>query len=96
MKPGMWFQIDLGAERDVTRIVMDTRESPGDYPRGCEVYASTDGKGWGEPVLKSPPQRPITRLKFPGPVRARFLKIVQTGETQGLNWSIHELRVAYE
>ena len=96
MKPGMWFAVDLGAERSVTRIVLDSRNSPGDYPRGCEVYASFDGKSWGEPVLKSPPQRPVTRLNFKEPVRARFIKIVQTGETQGLFWSIHEMLIRFE
>ncbi|MCZ6793838.1 MAG: HEAT repeat domain-containing protein [Planctomycetota bacterium] len=96
MRPGMWFTVDLGAERSVTRLILDSRDSPGDYPRGCEVHVSFDGKNWGKPVLTSPPQRPITRLVFPKPVRARFIKIVQTGETQGLWWSIHEMRIAFE
>jgi len=96
MKPGMWFMIDLGAEQTVTRIILDCRNSPGDYPRGCEVYVSFDGKGWGKPVLTSPPQRPITRLNLKTPARARFVKIVQTGETQGLFWSIHNMRIDFE
>jgi len=96
MRPGMWFMVDLGLEQKVTRLILDTRNSPGDYPRGSEVYISFDGKSWGEPVLKSGPQRPITRLIFPEPVRARFIKIVQTGRTEGLFWSIHELKIAVE
>lgn len=96
MKPGMWFQVDLGLERTLTRIILDSANSPGDYPRGCEVYVSFDGKSWGDPVLTSEPQRPITRLIFEEPVRTRFLKIVQTGSTQGLFWSIHEMLLGVE
>jgi type 1 glutamine amidotransferase/HEAT repeat protein len=96
MKPGMWFMIDLGAEQSVTKIILDSRDSPGDYPRGCEVYLSFNGKDWGKPVLTSPPQKPITRLNLKKPTRARFVKIVQTGETQGLYWSIHNLRIDFE
>ena len=96
MRPGMWFQIDLGEEQAVRRLVLDSRNSPGDYPRGCEVYVSADGEGWGEPVLTSPPQRPITRLQLEKSARGRFVRIVQTGETQGLFWSIHELRIDFE
>ncbi len=47
-------------------------------------------------MLESPPQRPVTRLIFKEPVRARFIKIVQTGETQGLYWSIHTMTIAFE
>ena len=77
-------------------IILDTRGSPGDYPRGSEVYVSFNGKDWGKPVLTSKPQRPITRLILPAPVRARFIKIVQTGSTQGLYWSIHNMRIVFE
>ena len=96
MKAGMWFQLDLGEECTVSRIVLDTRKSPGDFPRGCEVYASLDGEEWGKPVYSTPPQRPITRLKFPEPVRGRYFKIVQTRDIKGMFWSIHELRVVFE
>ncbi len=96
MRPGMWFAVDLGAEQSIKRIILDTRDSPGDYPRGSEVYVSFDGKSWGKPVLTSPPQRPITRLELPEPVRGRFVKIVQTGQTQGLYWSIHEMKIVFE
>ena len=96
MRSGMWFQIDLGVERKVTRIVLDCRNSPGDYPRGSAVYVSFNGKDWGEPVLESPPQRPITRLVLPEPTAARFVRIVQKGKTDGLFWSIHDLKIAFE
>jgi len=96
MRPGMWFQVDLGVEKLITSVMLDCRSSPGDYPRGSEVYVSFDGKTWGQPVAKSKPQRPITRLKLDQPTRGRFVRIVQTGETDGLFWSIHNLRVKFE
>ena len=96
MRPGMWFMVDMGLEQKISRIILDTRGSSGDYPRGCEVYVSFDGKSWGKPVLTSKPQRPITRLVFSEPVRARFVKIVQTGRTEGLFWSIHKMRIDVE
>ena len=96
MRPGMWYMVDLGSVQSVTRVVLDCRNSPGDYPRGSEVYVSVDGESWGEPILKSPAQRPITRLILPKPTKGRFVKIVQTGRTDGLFWSIHDLRVGFE
>ena len=96
MRPGMWFVLDLGVEHAIKKIVLDTRNSRGDYPRGSEVYVSFDGKSWGKPVLKSKAQGPITTYVFPKPIHGRFIKIVQTGRTQGLYWSIHELKVEVE
>ena len=96
MRPGMWFMVDLGLEQTIVKIILDSRNSPGDYPRGCEVFVSADGQSWGKPVLTSKPQRPVTRLNFPKPMRGRFVKIVQTGRTDGLYWSIHEMRIDVE
>jgi len=96
MRPGMWFVLDLGVEQAIKKIVLDTRNSRGDYPRGSEVYVSFDGKSWGKPVLKAKAQGPITTYVFPKPIHGRFIKIVQTGRTQGLYWSIHELKVKVE
>ena len=93
MRPGMWFVIDLGIEQAVKKIILDTRGSPGDYPRGSEIYVSFDGKNWSNLVLKVPAQGVITTYAFPKPQHARFIKIVQTGRTDGLFWSIHELKI---
>jgi beta-galactosidase len=42
------------------------------------VYASSDGKEWGEPVAKGEfaPGRELKRVAFPHPVAAKFLKLV--------------------
>ena len=92
MRPGMWYMLEFGMERTFTKITLDTRGSRGDYPRGYEVYVSRDPKQWGPPVAKGKGTKPVTEITFK-PASGRFLRIVQTGQTSRLFWSIHELKV---
>jgi len=92
MKGGEWFLIELPIEQVVTKITLDTRGSRGDYPRGYEVYVSRDGKTWGQPAAKGAGNGPVTEIKLK-PAIGRFIKIVQTGRTGRLFWSIHELKL---
>ena len=89
-KPGQWFLIDLGSERTIEEITLDSSRSSGDYPRGYEVYFSFDGSGWGTPAIAGKGDKPVLTLSIPSK-SARFIKIVQTGSVDGLYWSIHEL-----
>ncbi|MHC4119873.1 MAG: family 16 glycoside hydrolase, partial [Planctomycetota bacterium] len=43
MKPGDWFELDLGVESTVKGLTLDTTNSSNDYPRGYEIYVSFDG-----------------------------------------------------
>lgn len=90
--PGMWFQVDLGAQRSIQKIVLDSKNSSGDYPRGYEVLLSSDGKTWSDPVVSGEGKTPVIELDIPNRV-ARFIKIIQTGKVSGLYWSIHELYI---
>jgi HEAT repeat protein/type 1 glutamine amidotransferase len=90
---GEWFTLDLGIESALTGITLDAAGSRGDYPRGYEVYVSFDGGNWGKPVTSGKGTKPLTEIKFPQLVRARFIKIVQTGSVSGLFWSIHDLKI---
>ena len=90
---GEWFTIDLGIESTIAGITLDAAGSRGDYPRGYEVYVSFDGGNWGKSVTSGKGTRPLTEIKFPRPVRARFIRIVQTGSVSGLFWSIHDLKI---
>ncbi|MBM4032548.1 MAG: hypothetical protein FJ291_12290 [Planctomycetes bacterium] len=92
MAGGEWFMAELPVEQIVTKLTLDTRGSAGDYPRGYEVYLSRDGKAWGAPVAKGEGNNPITDIPLK-PGFGRFIKIVQTGKTSGLFWSIHELKL---
>lgn len=93
-KPGQWFMVDFGWERTVSKVTLDTTPSPGDYPRGYEVYVFSDPAHMGQPVASGAGQegQPILTMTFE-PKTGRFLRIVQTGEHGGLWWSIHELTV---
>ena len=89
---GEWFMIELPVEQTLTKLTLDTRGSGGDYPRGYEVYISRDGKSWGPPVVKGEGKGAVTEIALK-PTFGRFVKIVQTGKSDGLFWSIHELKL---
>jgi len=92
MQGGEWFLIELPVEQVISKITLDTTGSGGDYPRGYEVYISRDGKAWGQPVVKGQGTKAITEIALK-PTFGRFIKIVQTGKSDGLFWSIHELKL---
>ncbi|HUS92899.1 MAG TPA: HEAT repeat domain-containing protein [Phycisphaerae bacterium] len=93
MQGGEWFKIDLGEAQLITAIVLDTRGSGGDYPRGYEVYISPSTLGQGKLVAQGKGSGPVTEIKLPKGVVGKTIKIVQTGRMDGLHWSIHELTV---
>ncbi|MBM4041900.1 MAG: hypothetical protein FJ290_25670, partial [Planctomycetes bacterium] len=92
MAGGEWFMVELPVEQVVTKITLDTKGSAGDYPRGYEVYISRDGQAWGPPVATGEGKGPVTEIELK-PGFGRFIKIVQTGKSSGLFWSIHELKL---
>ena len=89
---GQWFQIDLGWEETVSRVILDASVSGGDYPRGYEVYVSTDTNNWGEPVASGEAGQPLLEISCE-PKPGRYVRIVQTEAKTGLWWSIHELKI---
>jgi len=92
MEPGMWFQIELEKETSVTGVILDTKESGNDYPRGYELTVSSDGKEWSAPLAKGQAKGSVTDIEFKA-VPAKFIRITQTGRADGNFWSIHELEV---
>lgn len=96
MKPGDWFVLDLGAERAVKGLTLDTTPSGNDFPKGYEVYVSFDGGNWGKPILTGESDKPVTELDFGKTVQARFIKIIETGSSDSWHWSIHEVKVKGE
>ena len=91
MHPGMWFQIDFGEPWLVDRIVLDTRGSPHDYPRGFAVLRSDDGAAWCDAVATGAGDGPVVDVTLANALASRFLRIVQTGTDETYWWSIHEL-----
>jgi len=89
---GEWFMVELPVEQVVTKLILDSTGSGGDYPRGYEVYISRDGKAWGPPAAKGEGKQAVVTIELK-PAYGRFVKIVQTGKADGLFWSIHELKL---
>jgi len=90
MAPGQWFQVNLGGCYAVDRVLLDSAGSPGDYPRGYQIYASSDGASWGAAVASGNPGDAPVDVSF-GAKDARYVRVVQTGSA-GNWWSIHEMR----
>ena len=93
---GEWFRIELDEDCLIRGLVLDTRGSGGDYPRGYEIFVSPSSLGDGTLVLKGQGSEAVTKIVFPQPVRGRAIRIVQTGRAEGLFWSIHELTIDAE
>jgi len=92
MVPGMWFQIELPETMEVSGLRLDSAGSALDYPSGYEVAVSVDGKSWSSSLVKGQGTQPLTEIYFNG-VKAKLIKIVQTGRRPGKYWSIHDLQI---
>ena len=88
--PNQWLAVELPKARTFNRIVLNSEQSPNDYPQGFEVYVSNDGSNWGEPVLTGTGNQSTTILHFEA-VEAKHFRIVQTGTSTRFWWAIHEL-----
>jgi glucosylceramidase len=89
--PGQFVRVDLGCRQRITRVVLDTGASTGDYPRGYALFLSSDGQSWGEPVATGSGTGQLTAIDF-APRRARHIKVVATASS-GSWWSVADLRV---
>lgn len=90
--PGMWLQIDLGSDVQVQKIVLDATGSNSDAPAAYKVFVSSDPQKWGAPVAEGKGSQAKLEIT-PTPARGRYIRIEQTGEKNGLFWSIHELQI---
>lgn len=89
-QPGQWFQLDLGWPRTISGIQLDSANSANDYPRGYELYLSSNGEDWGKPVAEGWGDSGVTTITFK-PKKTRYVRIVQTGKAENYFWSIHEI-----
>lgn len=89
--PGQYFQLDMAAPQFVSQI--DLEIGGGDYPRGYELRTSLDGVNWSSPVASGVGSSGITTISVPTPIKARYLKITQTGTTTGTWWSFNEINI---
>jgi len=89
--PGMWFVVDLGAPQAFTTMTMNNAGSS-DAAAKYEVYISSDGQNWGQPIATGVGAGATTVVTV-SRVTARYVKIVQTGSSSSLWWSINELHL---
>ncbi|HNR98351.1 MAG TPA: discoidin domain-containing protein [Planctomycetota bacterium] len=93
--PVPFFQINLGGERALKRIILDGGDSSDEYPRSFKVSASFDGVS-SAPVLSITSEGNPTLLAFSKPIYARYVWISLTGDSRHFPWSIHELLVEHD
>lgn len=98
--PGQWLQVDLGRTETVSKIVLDSAGSAGDWPRGFRIQALSPGGAWRTvadcPDAAAAQQGGVLTLVIP-PTPLRALRITQTapaGAAGGLYWSVHELTLS--
>jgi len=91
MVPDMWIQIELPAPVQIERVDMESVTKPTDYPVEYTVNFSLDGKTWEtSSAQKGTPQ---VSSFYTAPVKARFIRIKQTGKSSKYHWAIDELRL---
>ena len=62
------------------------------FPREYQVQVSMDGSTWETPVARGKGAGTLTDIPF-APVRAKFLRITQTGTAENAPWTIQRLRL---
>jgi glucosylceramidase len=87
--PGQYLQVDLGRAHRVSRFVLDTGASTGDYPRAYTVTTSTDGTHWTDAGSGSGTGQ-LTSVALNGsPVR--YVRVTLTNSA-GSWWSVADVR----
>ena len=91
-EPGIWFQVDMGAEYSFNRIMFSSRN---DFPVEYEIYVSGDGANWpDEPIATGAGSGDVTDISV-AQQKARYIKLIQTGSSS--SWlCVNEINVMNE
>jgi glucosylceramidase len=89
-EPGQYLQVDLGRTQWLRRVAIDSGGNTGDYARGWELTASTDGSHW-RTLARGTGTGQLTNVDVPL-TRARHLRVTSTASS-GSWWSIADLRL---
>jgi uncharacterized protein (DUF608 family) len=97
LQPGDSFTLDMAAPQRIAKLVLDNEKSPGDYPMGYRLEASTDGRTW-KTIARATAEQTIASMHDNAlPIRftprtARYLRVTSTGGHY--NWfTVNELSV---
>jgi hypothetical protein len=98
----MWFQFELPEPVMLTELQFQSAgpfgppgapPRPQPYARGYKVQLSLDGTTWSEPVAEGQGTGPSVSIAF-APVKARLVRITQTGSVEGAPaWGIQQLQL---
>jgi mono/diheme cytochrome c family protein/glucose/arabinose dehydrogenase len=109
-EPGMWFQIELPRPVTVAELILETSirgqagiaemfasarggTIPAISPASYRLQVSMDGTTWSDPVAEGTGAFPTTIISTK-PVRAKFLRITQTGTMPNkLGWGIQRIKI---
>ncbi len=87
--PGQYLQVDLGRPLAVTRFVLDTGASTGDYPRGYSISTSSDGTTWTDAGTGTGTGQ-LTSIALDGSA-VRYIKVTLT-RSDASWWSVADVR----
>jgi len=88
---GEWFLVDMGSAHSFSSIILDSGAHDEDYPRGYQVFVSTDGSNWGNAIASGNGSGEFVTISF-ATQSARFIKVVLTANASNW-WSIAEFNV---
>ena len=84
-------ELDMQSAQTFNQITINSAGSTNDYARGYDVYVSSDGTTWGDPVATGTGTEALITVTF-ATQTSRYIRIVQTG-TASYWWSIAEINV---
>lgn len=96
MEPGFFVEVRFRRPRKVAGLVLNSKPSPRDFPRGFVVEVSRDGREWEEAAAGGPEatKKGVTAITFDKPREVRNV-LITLNEGAPYWWSIYELEVKY-
>jgi hypothetical protein len=85
----MWFELDMGALRQIERVVL--RHPSSQLPRGFAVQVSSDGQDWQD-VGREDDNWGKVDVTFP-PVTVRYIRVETTNSSPYHPWGIASFTV---
>jgi beta-galactosidase len=85
-----WVDFDAGKQKTIKGCVYTPRQdSPNGHVKDYEIYISSNGKTWGNPIVKGafPRSRQPQTILFPHTVRARYIRFRALSEQSGSDYA---------
>lgn len=89
---GQTYTVNFNQLLRLNRFVMDTTNSPNDYPTAVAVSSSLDGTTWTP--IGTAPCAVITTYNFPQIINATHLRLTLSTVRTANWWSIHEFNIS--